>query len=59
MAKVIEEFYYGNLDPQARSIEKNKSMQQQRVACDLPSRVIYYPYNKQRRWHDGNKRYYP
>ena len=25
MAKFIEEFYYGNLDPQARSTKQNKT----------------------------------
>ena len=29
MGKFIEEFYYGNLDPQARSTEQNKAMQKQ------------------------------
>lgn len=29
MAKFIEEFYYGNLDPQARSTRQNKTVQKQ------------------------------
>ena len=29
MGKFIEEFYYGNIDPQARSTEQNKAMQKQ------------------------------
>ena len=29
MAKFIEEFYYGNLDPQARSTKENKTVQKQ------------------------------
>ena len=29
MGKFIEEFYYGNLDPQARSTKENKAMQKQ------------------------------
>jgi hypothetical protein len=29
MANFIEEFYYGNLDPQARSTKENKSVQKQ------------------------------
>lgn len=29
MAKFIEEFYYGNLDPQARSAKQNKTVQKQ------------------------------
>ena len=29
MYKFIEEFYYGNLDPQARSTKENKTVQKQ------------------------------
>lgn len=29
MGKFIEEFYYGNIDPQARSTKQNKSVQKQ------------------------------
>ena len=29
MGNFIEEFYYGNLDPQARSTKENKAMQKQ------------------------------
>lgn len=29
MAKFIEEFYYGNIDPQARSTECNKAVQKE------------------------------
>ena len=29
MCKFIEEFYYGNLDPQARSTKENKTVQKQ------------------------------
>ena len=29
MGRVIEEFYYGNIDPQARSTKQNKAMQKQ------------------------------
>ena len=29
MFKFIEEFYYGNLDPQARSTKQNKTVQNQ------------------------------
>ena len=29
MGRFIEEFYYGNLDPQARSTKENKAVQQQ------------------------------
>ena len=29
MSKFIEEFYYGNIDPQARSTKENKTVQKQ------------------------------
>lgn len=29
MARFIEEFYYGNIDPQARSIKQNKTVQKE------------------------------
>ncbi len=29
MSKFIEEFYYGNIDPQARSTKQNKAVQKQ------------------------------
>ena len=29
MGKFIEEFYYGNLDPQTRSTKQNKTVQKQ------------------------------
>ena len=29
MFKFIEEFYYGNIDPQARSTKQNKTVQNQ------------------------------
>ena len=29
MGRFIEEFYYGNIDPQARSTKQNKTMQKQ------------------------------
>lgn len=29
MARFIEEFYYGNIEPQARSIKQNKTVQKQ------------------------------
>ena len=29
MSKFIEEFYYGNIDPQARSTMQNKTVQKQ------------------------------
>ena len=36
MANFIEEFYYGNLDLQARSTKENKTVQKQmEVLCDM------------------------
>ena len=35
MGNFIEEFYYGNLDPQARSIKENKAVQKQMEALML------------------------
>ena len=29
MSRFIEEFYYGNIDPQARSAKENKAVQKQ------------------------------
>ena len=31
MGNFIEEFYYGNIDPQARSTKQNKAVQKQRA----------------------------
>ena len=35
MARFIEEFYYGNIDPQARSTKQNKTVQKEMavLAC--------------------------
>ena len=40
MSNFIEEFYYGNLDPQARSTKENKTVQKQMEVLkqSLPSR---------------------
>ena len=35
MGKFIEEFYYGNIDPQARSTKQNKAVQKQMEALML------------------------
>ena len=35
MSKFIEEFYYGNIDPQARSIKQNKAVKKQMEALML------------------------
>ena len=34
MGKFIEEFYYGNLDPQARSTKQNKVVQKANGSID-------------------------
>ena len=39
MGKFIEEFYYGNIDPQARSTKHNKAVQKQQI---LPSLLLLY-----------------
>lgn len=31
MTNFIEEFYYGNIDPQARSFEQNKKVQRDKI----------------------------
>ena len=36
MGKFIEEFYYGNLDPQARSRKQNKTVQKQ---MEVPNKI--------------------
>ena len=35
MGKFIEEFYYGNIDPQARSTKQNKAVQKQMEVLKL------------------------
>ena len=40
MGKFIEEFYYGNIDPQARSTKQNKAMQKQMEVLVLISPTI-------------------
>ena len=35
MGKFIEEFYYGNIDPQARSAKQNKAVQKQMEVLKL------------------------
>ena len=34
MGKFIEEFYYGNIDPQARSTKQNQTVQKQMAECE-------------------------
>ena len=35
MSKFIEEFYYGNLDPQVRSTKENKTVAAIRASSDI------------------------
>ena len=39
MAKFIEEFYYGNLNPQARSTKQNKTVQKQSLSRMVNSSI--------------------
>ena len=39
MANFIEEFYYGNLDPQARSTKENKAVQKQMESVGLMNNI--------------------
>ena len=51
MSRFIEEFYYGNIDPQARSTKENKAVQKQMEILmnneDLPTNAIH---NEQKKW---------
>ena len=39
MGKFIEEFYYGNIDPQARSTKQNKAVQKQMDWVDQTNNI--------------------
>lgn len=57
MANFIEEFYYGNLDPQARSTKENKSMQKQMEVLML--NMEQYIYDKSNGlWYERDSDYY-
>lgn len=51
MSRFIEEFYYGNIDPQARSTKENKAVQKQMEILmkneDLLTNALY---NEQKKW---------
>lgn len=51
MARFIEEFYYGNIDPQARSTKQNKAVQKQMEILmkneDLLTNTLH---NEQKKW---------
>lgn len=40
MSKFIEEFYYGNIDPQARSTKQNKTVQSQMQVLMLNEELL-------------------
>lgn len=40
MGKFIEEFYYGNLDPQARSTKEVKMVQNKRYSENISTKII-------------------
>ena len=40
MGKFIEEFYYGNIDPQARSTKQNKAVQKQMEVLMLNEELL-------------------
>ena len=51
MARFIEEFFYGNIDPQARSTKRNKAVQKQMEILmkneDLLTNALH---NEQKKW---------
>ena len=51
MSRFIEEFYYGNIDPQARSTKENKTVQKQMEVLmkneDLLTNALH---NEQKKW---------
>ncbi len=44
MSNFIEEFYYGNLDPQARSTKENKMVQKQMEVLMINEDFKFYKY---------------
>ena len=50
MFKFIEEFYYGNIDPQARSTKESKTVQKQMKAFDKcrASQTVYFDSKEQK-----------
>ena len=49
MARFIEEFYYGNIDPQARSIKQNKTVQRKWQYYRKPKNSSPTPYRTSKR----------
>ena len=51
MARFIEEFYYGNIDPQARSIKQNKTVQKEMaVLTKTEEQLTNALQNEQKKW---------
>ena len=51
MFKFIEEFYYGNIDPQARNTKENKAVQKQMevlISAELHKQYILKAKNKKK-----------
>lgn len=40
MSKFIEEFYYGNIDPQARNTKKNKTVQKEMAVLTMTEDLL-------------------
>ena len=51
MARFIEEFYYGNIDPQARSTKQNKTVQKQmEVLMNTEEQLTNALQDEQKKW---------
>ena len=51
MSRFIEEFYYGNIDPQARSTKDNKAMQKQmEILMNIEDLLTNALHNEQKKW---------
>ena len=51
MARFIEEFYYGNIDPQARSTRQNKTVQKQmEVLMNAEEQLTNALQDEQKKW---------
>ena len=51
MSRFIEEFYYGNIDPQARSTKENKTVQKQmEILMKNENLLTNALHNEQKKW---------
>lgn len=51
MARFIEEFYYGNIDPQARSIKQNKTVQKEMaILSETEEQLTNALQDEQKKW---------